>query len=351
MKLQIVEGQRAWANTLECFDSHDSYHTWDFSRIEAEHYGFKPFGVTLQRNDTMLFMPLMERRVPSHLALKDLTSAYGYPGPLYRGPASGFTALWHGMTAELTKMGYVSLFSRCSPFFQVAEEVENAGFILCGRVVAIDLQVPEEAQRSFYRQNMRHDIKHAIRRGVECVQGGMADVDAFLSLYWKTMDRVGADRAYYFTKAYVISLLNATDFDCRIYFCKLHGAPIAAGLFIFGNGIVHYHLSGYNSHAAALGGSKVLIDSVRQVAAKEGYSLFNLGGGVGGKQDKLYHFKRGFSKKEYDFYLVKCILNHDLYKAISARLMETEKIPDGFFPAYRSPAYRLPAFRPSGFAS
>lgn len=336
MRLTVVREEGAWASVLKQFERADCFHTWDFSRIDAMHHDHKHFGVLVATESASLFLPLMERRIPGYGALKDLTSAYGYPGPLYRGPVSDFQGVWNAIKVGLADMGYVSLFSRCNPFAFRMSECRGEDFSRCGSVVAIDLSRPHEEQWRCYRQNFRTDIRKAAKHGLVCHRGGIADVNAFLSLYGKTMDRVRASDTYYFSREYVVSMLNAPSYDCRLYLCKTGGQVVSAGMFIFSNGIVHYHLSGNDPHAAIPGGTKLLVDSVREIAANEGCSLFNLGGGLGGKKDTLYEFKRGFSDIEFDFYVIKSILMPDAYREVSlSRGLGAESAGD-YFPAYRS---------------
>lgn len=68
------------------------------------------------------------------------------------------------------------------------------------------------------------------------------------------------------------------------------------------------------------------------------YSFLHLGGGVGGQQDALYKFKKGFSADDYSFYTVRLITNNNIYRKLCSDLNFTDvEIDDisNFFPLYR----------------
>ena len=76
-----------------------------------------------------------------------------------------------------------------------------------------------------------------------------------------------------------------------------------------------------------------MLDFVREYAVNRGeFSVFHLGGGLGGKEDSLFKFKSGFSKNTADFYLIKSIFNVPLYDELSQDTDENIE----FFPAYRA---------------
>ena len=65
----------------------------------------------------------------------------------------------------------------------------------------------------------------------------------------------------------------------------------------------------------------------------QGCKIFNLGGGLGGNDDKLMSFKRSFSHKTKPFYVYCKINNPEAYNEICK---EREIDPNiDYFPAYR----------------
>ena len=65
------------------------------------------------------------------------------------------------------------------------------------------------------------------------------------------------------------------------------------------------------------------------------YERFHLGGGLGGKEDSLHHFKARFDPEGLvDAAVGKAIHDEDAYRELSGG----EAGYDGFFPAYRAEA-------------
>ncbi len=79
---------------------------------------------------------------------------------------------------------------------------------------------------------------------------------------------------------------------------------------------------------------------MRQIATKENYTYFNLGGGVGSREDSLFQFKSCFSKNYKDFKVWKYIVNQEVYNELIAKKQKREhaNLNDAclnFFPSYR----------------
>lgn len=335
MKISIISDADQWRSLLRKFNDFESYHTWDYHQINIGMNNNRILAIEVSGDGVTLFLPFIQRDIPGAMA-RDLTSVYGYPGPLFNGPTNELRPFLDVAFHELRSLGYVSLFSRCSPFAISQDQTLPDVFYPLSKVVVIDLSLPPDKQWNGYRGNLKRDIRKATESGLTCMRAGLEAVPDFLRLYRGTMAKVGASTHYYFDERYVAALMRARDFDCRLYVCMLDGQIIAAALFIFCNKIVQYHLSGSDTTYSALGGSKLLIDVVRRLATNEGYAFLNLGGGVGGGNDHLYNFKLGFSKMERQFSVIKCILNPNIYQDLCASRAIEQGTTSEFFPLYRA---------------
>ena len=65
---------------------------------------------------------------------------------------------------------------------------------------------------------------------------------------------------------------------------------------------LHAHLTGINAELVAYSPLKVLLDDVRAWGTSRGLKAFHIGGGLGGREDTLYQFKRKFSPLTHEFY-------------------------------------------------
>ena len=68
----------------------------------------------------------------------------------------------------------------------------------------------------------------------------------------------------------------------------------------------------------------MILDSVRSWGTDNGYSWFNLGGGVRSNEDSLLEFKRGFSKNLFDFKLATLVTDRRLYSGLCLARIDYE---------------------------
>jgi lipid II:glycine glycyltransferase (peptidoglycan interpeptide bridge formation enzyme) len=151
------------------------------------------------------------------------------------------------------------------------------------------------------------------------------------------MDRVNAKKSYYFSEEYFEKMISSKGFNSVLLMANDNetGQTIAASQFIITNNIVQYHLSGTKNKFLHLMPTKLLIDEMRLIASKKELTFFNLGGGLGGRNDdSLFRFKSSFSKDFKDFNLWKFIVDQVAYdKLVSKKGIDTAS---DFFPLYRS---------------
>lgn len=340
--IREVGTAETWRDVVHSFERFESFHTWDFTMLEAERLSCKVIALLVEHGECRLFLPLLDRAIPGTDA-RDLTSAYGYPGPLYRGEPAHFSRLWEAALRRLRDMGYVSLFSRCSPVFTRDQPSLPPEFHRAGEIVMVDLKIPEKEQLARYRTNHIRDLKRAIRSGLRIEHGTQDDIGDFVRLYYTTMDKVLARPDYYFSHGYIRSLMQARDFRKRLYLCKQEERTVAAGVFLYCGDIAQYYLFGSDTTSLRLGSGKYLIDTARREAASEGYSSLVLGGGSGTAHGtQLLNFKKGFSESLVDFHVVKCILDPERYDSLCRRHTDTSSAASSFFPLYRNEPQAAP---------
>jgi hypothetical protein len=86
---------------------------------------------------------------------------------------------------------------------------------------------------------------------------------------------------------------------------------------------------------------RISIDSTIDWAKQRGNKYINLGGGLGGSKDSLYHFKAGFSDLSKPFVTLKTIVDNDIYDRLTCLRAESlgmtlpEIKDESFFPVYR----------------
>jgi len=263
----------------------------------------------------------------------DATSVYGYPGPVSNildvfEFQSAYKALLDGIRDQY---GYISIFSRTNslvlPNSHLSSICHNSGESVC-----IDLNNTENEQLRQYRSNHRRDIAKLKRSGFKCefVEQEL-NIEIFIEIYESTMRSLNASSYYFFPKSYYKDLFNNSMAKVKLVHCFYESSVVCGGIFFFCNGIVQYHLGGTSSEFYKFAPTKLMFDFVRDYAYKSEYNFFHLGGGLGGDNDNLLNFKKGFSNKLNVFFTIREILDIEVYKNLSKYKHESN-----YFPLYRS---------------
>ncbi len=187
--------------------------------------------------------------------LDDISSAYGYGGPLVDAPAERraqvLAAFRSAFGAWCAEDGIVSEFVRSHPLLHTEEGLaDHMELLAANETVVCRLGTPDEhlaAMNSATRRNVRK----AQRAGLQfAVEGGDAAYAAFLDLYLQTMRRRDAAAFYLFDERHLADFRELLGERQALLMVRHEGRPVAAALFMLSDCFAHYHLGG--SDAAAL---------------------------------------------------------------------------------------------------
>lgn len=336
--IEIIKDKKNWDSILKSLDSFDLYHTYDYHHITKNKLD-EPILVKYTEDRKIIAIPFLLRKIEG-TPYFDLTSVYGYPGPISKNIDHKFNNehFISEFQAYLTAHNIISLFSRLNPFIANQHRcIHSLGERSnLSKVVNIDLTLALDSQLQAYHKRLRTHVNKARRLCNIKFADTKEEVLAYIDLYYKNMERVNAKKYYFFKEKYFFDLMNSKDFNTRLLLAsdKESNTIIAGAMFITTNQIVQYHLSGTDEDKLDYYPIKLLIDEMRIIATQENSTFFNLGGGVGSKEDSLFHFKSGFSKDFKDFNLWKVIVNQEIYDQLSlGKCIESES---NFFPLYRS---------------
>ena len=203
-----------------------------------------------------------------------------------------------------------------------------------GDVVNIDITLPVEISRRAYGKSNKNQINKLRRECTVVKAKHEQDILEFIDIYNENMERLNAEKHYFFSKDYFMNFLKITDFDTDILLVKENSSNtyIAGAMFVkTNNSIVQYHLSGTRTAYLRMKPSKLFLDEMRLLATNDKYKYFNLGGGLGSTADSLFEFKASFSKDFRTFRIWKYIVNQNVYNELSKEVaMKTN-----YFPKYR----------------
>ena len=133
------------------------------------------------------------------------------------------------------------------------------------------------------------------------------------------MTRVGAATYYFFPDDYFDGLRLALGEHVHLWTVRSGSATIAGAVFTECNGIVQYHLGGTVNDALNSKPLKLLFWRAATWFKERGTRWLHLGGGLGGANDSLMHFKRGFSPQTFPFYTWRVVLNPTMYDELLKR--------------------------------
>ncbi len=341
-KLKVITEKEGWNNFISKMDSFDCYHTYDYHLIDKRP-GEEAVLLTYEEVGVRIGLPLIIRSIDG-TTYKDATSVYGYTGPLSNKlPANFDNSKFLDLLLNWFKdQSIISIFSRLNPFIPNQEEIlAGLGNLReLGKIVNIDLTQNIDEQRTQFSKTTKRYLNKVRRSCYVEISQNKADLDSFIDLYYENMKRVNATDTYFFDHEYFKNLLNCTDFDTDLILARLTDTDeiISAALMFKTNNIIQYHLSGTKNKYLDLTPIRLLIDETRIRGTEKGYEFFNLGGGLGSKDDSLFFFKSSFSKDFRFFKTWNCIINQPVYDRLCNKNSNldstTEEQPD-FFPLYR----------------
>jgi hypothetical protein len=249
----------------------------------------------------------------------DITSAYGYGGPLGTGD---WRSEFRGACRE---RGVVSEFIRFHPLLQNQRGLEDVDLRPVQETVTVDTRLDDEHLLAQMQPTARNKLRKAQRRGVRVQES--RQLGRFCDLYNQTMQRAHADEAYLFDAAYFDGLDRLGD---RLLMLD---AGCAAALFICGGGAMHYHLSGSTAEGRRDAATNLLLWEAMQHARARGLHTLHLGGGLR-PGDALATFKQSVGAGRALYVQGRAIHDPDAYRELCREAGVPE---DGeFFPAYRS---------------
>ena len=333
--LEIITSKNEWDATLKEIGSYDFYHTFDYHQISKSEEE-QPLLIVYKKEAEIIAVPFLLREIPN-TEFFDLTSVYGYTGPISKNIAENFdnNHFYDLLNDYLMKIKVVSVFSRMNPYIECQDYVLNGigELDVIGSLVNIDLKLPLEASRAAYRKDTKSRVNKARRACSIKLAETQEEINSFVEIYLETMQKLEANDSYFFDNQYFFNFLKCDGFETDILLAVHNetGEIIAGSMFVKTNNIIQYHLSGTKSDFMNIAPSRILLDEMRIKGTESGFDYFNLGGGYQSKEDALFSFKSSFSKDIKQWKAWKYVVNDKVYKELSVN-----KESSSFFPTYRA---------------
>lgn len=284
----------------------------------------------------------IKRKIPVKIAGEtyyDITSAYGYGGPIIKhvnDPEKLFQAYNTAFTKKCLSNKIVSAFYR----FHILEN-KLAMTYFDGEVeyirpiVARDLTVPINKNM---HKSVRNSVKHARKKGLSVrFDTSEEALTEFLNVYNSTMQRNGATEYYYFEPSFFHDLRKSLKGHFVFSQAVLDGQVISTFITLLGSKHAFGFLGGTLSDYLSYNASTFLEFETIQWLKDKGLHYYILGGGLDG-EDNLFRFKKKFDKEGvYPFYVGKKIYNNDIYNQLVERMGHDKDSlsEETYFPIYR----------------
>jgi hypothetical protein len=335
---EVVEvAPEEWDGLLDRIGVHDAYFRRGYLE-SAELLGQGPPVYLHAAGDGGdVVFPCLVRDAPD--GLSDVGTPMGYGGPVPAGADPPVGAFFDAYERWCAGRGVVATFARFHPALanqRLAEgswRLEHIGHSIGWRLEGRDRDELVAALDGHHRRVLRKAQRAALD---VTVVSQPDDLSAFVALYEETMRRRSASAFYFFPEEYWAHLAGALRGALVRADARADGELLASIVCLASPPLLHYHLGASAPRGQELGANHLLFLETAAWAAERGFTLFHLGGGVGGFEDSLYEFKRRFDPGgPLPAFLGKAVHDEDAYK----RLAGVSEIDyEGYFPAYRRPA-------------
>lgn len=342
-----------WRSVLEEIGSYDFFHLPEFHRLSEINGEGEAVLVVYREQGYAIALPMLLRDItlPSELGmplgLRDATSIRGLAGPIASEgaiPGQVIRRFQGCMQRFFEANSVITAYSRLNPLLDQLRLLEGYGTVIeQGVTVSIDLTLPLDEQVRRYSRNRRQEVARLKKLGFSCAEAGIECLDDFMRVYYETMDRLEADKAYYFDRSFVEYLLTEMGDSMRLFVCRFDGNITSAVICADCPGMVEMYLAGMATESVPMSPCKLLYDSVREWATARGAKALHMGGSIGGKRDELYKFKMAFGCREHEYHTWRHVVDPEVYDDLCRELwLWTGAEPDvSYFPAYRNPSLLL----------
>jgi len=338
--LLTLKDQAEWLKWIERSYQHDFYHSWCYHDLHGD-LGIPLFFVYEYNGDFVGF-PFIKRSIEG-FDYCDLTSVYGYCGPVSNLP---FSKLSHEFVVHfkyaflsfLKSEQVVSVFSGLNPFMdQTALLKVIGGLTDNGKTVVIDLSVNLEVQRKGYKKRVHNKIQRLRDLGWTVKQSTRwEDLEVFAALYAANMDRCCARDNYKFDIDFLYAILNTDEFDARLVLVYNEKDFAVCGAIVVNTGeVLQAYLLGTREEYRYASPAKLLTEELTIMSRDLGLKYFNLGGGLGFREDSLFDWKCNFTSLTFDYTTWRYIANKPIYELIVNYYGVDPNDEMDYFPLYR----------------
>ena len=272
----------------------------------------------------------------------DITTPYGYGGPLIISCKESekdklVKDYYNKFENYCSENNIIAEFIRFHPINKNADDFRNVYDIeYVRKTVATNIKDYEDPIQNEFKKSCRREVRKAISNGVSFkIEKSPDNLDNFIELYYKTMERKDASDYYYFSDDYFKNILKNLKDYLLVTELIFQDKIISSELYFISDKLIHAHLLGSLQEYLYLSAGCLLEYATVLWGKENGYDYLHHGGGrTSEEDDSLLRNKKKYCKNtEFKFYVAKKVWDDKLYYKICNK--NNANINSDFFPAYR----------------
>lgn len=334
-----------WSKTVSSFplENITIFHTPEYLMSWQDYESATPMCLYMEGNGEQFLYPFMKKEISgySHGNIFDISSAYGHGGMV-----SSSNAPDRSLVDEVNQL--VDEWCRSENIIaEFIREYPAPAYLRNSELIHVrnNLIFQYGCSHGNYADKLKkravRDAKSSIKKGCEAsIDLKLDSLDGFISLYKEVSAVKTFSEFYNFDMSYfgsVLKYLRAISFIINI----THGGKtIASSLnFAYGNSVI-YHLSASDYNFKNLLPNDLMLFTLIEHGAKNGYNHVFLGGGLSkDENDPLFLFKEKYATESVPVHVGKKIHNGPIYNAVcdewADRYPEKKPLFSKFFLKYR----------------
>ncbi|OIQ49238.1 FemAB family protein [Pseudodesulfovibrio hydrargyri] len=291
----------------------------------------------LFKKDGEVFLyPFLRQETPFLDDYYDITTAYGYGGPVYTTPDGVFLsealAAFDALAKERNIVAELIKFNPLLGMHQGLRPVFRGEIIPVCNTVFVEIDIDEEYRwTKEYTAANRKGIKKSLRADGKVEFSDSPEAWArFDELYSGTMRHNKATGFYYFSEAYFQAIRKRLPENHTLASAIIDGTIGASMILLHGNRYAYCHLIGTDPQYQRVGINNFLHHQCILWCKENGIKRLLIGGGrTRGDDDPLLKFKKNFSKQLSMFHVGERVLNRPVYdKLVDMRNNANPEPPD-----------------------
>ena len=188
-----------------------------------------------------------------------------------------------------------------------------------------------------FERKVRKNVKKAKNNGLIVTTDETGEqLEAFLDIYYTTMERNEAKSFYYFDKAYFQAIIDTLPGQFMFFHVWKDDVVISTELVLCSDKYVYSFLGGTLDEYYPIRPNDLLKYEIIMWSKKTGHRAFILGGGYGAN-DGIYKYKKAFAPgDDVPFYVGRRVWDEDIYRRIVVLRKNIGEIESmEYFPQYR----------------